>query len=83
MADPQSNAPSSFSFSLTLDSEAISGVAYREDGQALVLTFRSGGAHLYGRVPRGVAVGFATAESAGGYYHTHIKGKFPSTKVGT
>lgn len=59
----------------------ISKIAYNESEKLLTLTFNSGGAYAYKDVPKEVFDGILAAESAGKYYHAHIKGKYEHERV--
>jgi hypothetical protein len=59
----------------------ISKITYDESEKLLTLTFASGGAYSYKDVPKEVFDGLLAAESAGKYFHAHIKGKYDADKV--
>ncbi len=57
-----------------LKSSNIESYHYDEDTQTLTVRFKSGGQYAYGGVARDHADGLSQAESAGKYFHQHIKG---------
>lgn len=59
----------------------INKIAYDESEKLLTLTFNSGGAYSYKDVPKEVFDALLAAESAGKYFHAHIKGKYETEKV--
>jgi len=55
------------------ESSNIAAVRYDEDAQRLEVDFKNGGStYEYYKVPKDVAEGFETAESAGKYFHANI-----------
>lgn len=58
---------------MTLDSSAIESIAYTCKDKNLTITFTSGKSYDYPAVPKEIVLGLAHAESAGKYYHQHIK----------
>lgn len=64
-----------------LNSNVIKSCAYNETDKELTLDFKSGGSHKYSDVPKEVFEGILSAESAGKYFHSHIKNLFPSERV--
>lgn len=65
------------------ESSNIAAVRYDEDAQRLEVDFKNGGAtYEYYKVPKDVAEGFETAESAGKYFHANIvKGGYGYKKL--
>lgn len=65
------------------ESSNIAAVRYDEDAQRLEVDFKNGGAtYEYYKVPKDVAEGFETAESAGKYFHANIvKGGYEYKKL--
>jgi len=59
----------------------ITKISYDESEKLLTLTFASGGAYSYKDVPKEVFDGLLAAESAGKYFHSHIKGKYETERV--
>lgn len=59
----------------------ITKIAYDESEKLLTLTFASGGAYTYKDVPKEKFDALLAAESAGKYFHAHIKGKYDTEKV--
>lgn len=58
---------------MTFDSSAISKARYDAGSKNMNITFTSGGSYDYPSVPKEIALGMATAESAGKYFHKFIK----------
>lgn len=59
----------------------ITKIAYDESEKLLTLTFASGGAYVYKDVPKEVFDSLLAAESAGKYFHAHVKNKYETEKV--
>lgn len=64
-----------------LKSNVIESCAYDEEAKELTLDFKSGGSHKYSDVPKEVFEGICSADSAGKYFHSQIRGKYPSERV--
>ncbi len=59
-----------------LHSSAIAAVSYDAAAMLLHITFHSGGPYTSYRVPAWIYEGLVVADSAGGYYHAHISGRY-------
>ena len=59
----------------------ISKIAYDASERLLTLTFNSGGAYAYKDISKEIFDGLLAAESAGKYYHAHIKSKYDHERV--
>lgn len=64
------------------ESSNIKSIQYDVDAQTLVVAFKAGGVYQYDGVSQDKADGFASADSAGKYLHTFIKGAHQHTKIG-
>jgi hypothetical protein len=70
-------------------SSVIERVAYHGKEQTLVIQFKRAGSFgappaqftKYVQVPRSVFAGFFTADSAGKYFNSEVKGKYPSIRA--
>jgi hypothetical protein len=62
------------------DSTAISRVQYNVPEAILSLTFKSGGTHHFKEVPVAHYHALQDAQSAGKYYHAHIRDKYKVAK---
>lgn len=60
----------------SFDSSLIRRIAYDVSTSILTVVFRKGGKYLYQGVPVELATRFIAAESAGTFFHEHIKDKF-------
>lgn len=56
-----------------MDSSAINQIAYDPETKVLKVTFQSGGTYDYFGVPQKVVKDWLAAESAGRYFHKHVK----------
>lgn len=56
--------------------------AIGHDGASLIVKFKSGGTYHYHDVPPEHHDAMLAADSPGGYFHAHVKGKFKHTKMG-
>lgn len=65
--------------SKSVESSNISSVGH--DGETLFIRFNSGITYRYENVPNIVYELMIEAESVGKFFHHHIKGKFPYSKV--
>ena len=59
---------------IAVNSSAIRAVGY--DGYTLTVEFRSGRIYDHPGVPYAVFAGLMQAGSKGGYYNTHIRGRY-------
>ena len=57
-------------------SEAIEAIGYEPTTQRLRITFRQGRTYDYCRVPACVYEQFIRAASEGGFFNTHIDGRY-------
>lgn len=62
-----------------LKSSAIRRATYDDASRTLTLHFGSGAVYDYAGVPAPVFQELQTAESAGRYYHDHIRGQYETT----
>lgn len=62
-------------------SSNIDQITYDDDQQTLQVRFKQGKSYAYTGVPSLVADGFQTAESAGKYLNSSIKGQYPANEV--
>lgn len=65
----------------TTRSGMVSSISYDEQERKLTLGFNSGGAYEYEDVPKNVFDELLSAESAGKYFHLHIRNKYKSEKI--
>lgn len=61
-----------------VESSNISHIGY--DGGTLTIRFKSGDEWQYNGVPAGVHDEMLKAESIGGFFHRHIRGKYEAKK---
>ncbi len=59
----------------------VKTISYDAAEKILTLEFNSGGSYAYSEVPKEIFDGILNAESAGKYYHAHIKGKYSHEKI--
>lgn len=64
---------------VSLESSNIATAAFARE--TLFLEFHSGQVYKYDNVPRALYDGLISADSAGQYFHHHIKGKFHYTRL--
>ena len=64
-----------------LTSSNIDGCHYDEKTQTLTVKFKNGGMYSYGGVVKDHYDGLMSAESAGKYLHSTIKGRYKHSKV--
>jgi hypothetical protein len=62
-------------------SSNIRSVGYDPVSQTLEVEFHSGSIYQYSGVPETIYQGFMCAASKGSYFHAHVKGRYPYTKV--
>jgi hypothetical protein len=62
-------------------SSSIKSAHYDSKNKILYIQFNSGHTHSYSDCPIDVYEGLTEAESAGSYFHAHIKNNFESQKV--
>ena len=60
-----------------LKSSVIERVAFDEEARVLAIWFRQTGKYLYYDVPRSIYEAICTTGSAGAYFNSSIKGRFP------
>lgn len=60
-----------------LNSSMIERVVYDPGARLLTVTFCGGSRYRYAGVPELVYDGLTRAESAGGYFNTRVKGRYP------
>lgn len=65
---------------ITFDSTSIRGAEYDEMMRTLTIYFQSGGVYDFLEVPKTVFQEFANAESAGKFFHQHIRDEYDSMK---
>jgi len=63
-------------------SSNIESIGYDEENMSLIVTFKSGTAYSYSKVPSLVADGFSQADSAGQYLNQNIKNQYDYTPLG-
>ncbi len=66
---------------MKLNSSNLKDATYCEISKRLIIIFHAGGMYEYSNVPREVYESLCSAESAGKYFHTSIKGKFEYKKL--
>jgi hypothetical protein len=59
----------------------IARLGYNPNTQVLHIHFVKGGIYSYENVSPEEWIQFKDSESMGSHFHSHIKGKFPSTKI--
>lgn len=64
-----------------INSSNIAAVAHDEKEKLLRVWFNNGAIYDYAGVPRSTYVGLIGAESAGKYFHAHIRNAFEYRKV--
>lgn len=64
-----------------LKSSQIESAAYNNDRQELEIRFKSGAAYRYHQVPPQIHADLLTAESAGKFFGSRIRGKFDYTRL--
>ncbi|MBS0985772.1 KTSC domain-containing protein [Acetobacter thailandicus] len=69
-ANPPSFVP------LNIQSRAIRTATYDVTTGTLIITFKTGKAYTYNKVPPSVIAQFESAPSAGAYYDRRIKGRY-------
>ncbi len=62
-------------------SSNIARVGHDSETQQLTVEFKSGGSYSYSGVDAVTAADLAAASSPGEYFHRHVRGKYPSTKL--
>ena len=62
------------------DSSNISSARYNATEGVLEVSFRNGGTYRYRGVPVSVYEGFVLAPSAGRFFHSQIKKRFPTSR---
>ena len=64
-----------------VDSSNIKAVGYDPESKTLEVEFQSGAVHAYEGVPADKHAAFIKAKSAGGFFHTHIRGRFKGSRA--
>lgn len=64
-----------------INSSNISAAAHDEKDKVLRVWFNNGAVYDYASVPRNIYMGLVGAESAGKYFHAHIRNAFEYRKV--
>lgn len=64
---------------VNLQSSFMASAEYEHASGTLIVTFHHGGATTYTGVPAHVALELTKAPSAGSYYNSHIKGRYPAS----
>lgn len=62
-------------------SSNVRAVEYNDDARELTVSFKTGATYLYSEVPRSIYDAMLSAESVGGYFAAHVRGKFESIKL--
>ena len=63
------------------NSSNIESVVYDGGISTLVVEFKNGSRYQYSDVPDSVFEKLATADSMGGYFHQHIRGKYDTKRL--
>ena len=64
-------------------SSQITGIGYDEAEKVLTVRFKKGGAmYRYYGVPESEHRGLIKAESVGKFFHRHVRGVYPTKKLG-
>ena len=66
---------------IPVDSTAFDAIAYQDRCRCLNVQFDNGSGYRYYKVPRRVFNQLRYASSIGGYYNSHIKGRYRSWKM--
>ena len=67
---------------MEMASSMIDSADYDAAAQTLIITFKKRGAVFeYANVPEHIYSGLSSAESAGKFFHSHIKGKYVTNKI--
>ena len=64
-----------------IKSKTIKSCAFNEKKGEMTIRFSSGGRYTYLGVTQDLYDGMVKADSAGSFFHSNIRGKFPSTKL--
>jgi hypothetical protein len=64
-----------------VNSSNLRSVGYDQSDKILEIEFHSGGVYRYDNVPHSVFQDLMDAPSHGKYFHAHIKGVYPYTKL--
>lgn len=59
-----------------VESSNLAGIGYNRGARVLEIEFRSGGIYRYREVPAEIYEGLLNAESKGGYFVRHIRGRY-------
>ncbi len=65
-----------------INSSLILSAGYDETNNTLELTFSGGTIYQYSNVPQQIFEELLEADSKGSYYHSKIRGVYPSEKLG-
>jgi hypothetical protein len=66
---------------IALDSDWLKCAGHNPDTLVMGLRLKNGKTWFYEGVPISVYAGLLTADSAGQYYHSHIKGRYKAPEV--
>jgi hypothetical protein len=66
----------------TVESSTMRSVGYDPQSRMMEIEFTSGHVYQYSDVPPEVYQGLVDAESQGRYFRQHIRGVFPSQRLG-
>jgi hypothetical protein len=62
-------------------SSNLTSVGYESRNQILEIEFNDGSIYQYSNVPQNEYQGLISAASHGKYFHAHIKGHYPDSKI--
>ena len=65
----------------SVESSNLAEIGYDEDAEVLVIIFKNDRKYRYFHVPEHVYNGLLQADSKGGYFWEHIRGKYPYERV--
>lgn len=64
----------------SLNSSTLASCSYDEATRELTITFQSGATWIYGGVDKSVYDALVSDMTPGGYFHRHIKGRYPGRR---
>ena len=64
-----------------INSSNITGIEFDPQTHTLWIMFRGGSTYRFADVPHETVLRLTVAESAGQFFHKHIKGKFTTSRV--
>jgi hypothetical protein len=64
-----------------VNSSNIRSIGYDARSETLEIEFHGGGVYQYRGVPATIHAALMTARSHGGFFHQHIKGRFPDERI--